>query len=86
MPRLRMTEQQRRERALLGAVGRGKACAGLNTDKAVAEAISVAPCTYSRLKAGAFQGMDLGKFGQLARTLGLTGREVCEAVGVPYHE
>ena len=84
MPALRMTEQQRREKALRVAVSRGKEERGYRHDMDVADAIGVNRSTYYRYRRESFQQMDLMHFAKLVKVLGLTGREVCSAFGVPY--
>lgn len=84
MPKLRQTDQQRREVALAGAIARGAAYNGLKHDKDVAGSVGVTPASYCRYKANSFRNADFDLFCRLARRLGLTGEEVCRIVGVPY--
>lgn len=86
MPRPRLTEQQRRERALAGAIARAAAEEGLELDKDIAKVIGMTDKTYSYYKKKKFQNANLEQFGRLARNLRLTGREVCAAIGIPYEE
>lgn len=86
MPKLRPTDQQRRERALAGALARGQAYNGLKFDKDVAAAIGVSAPAYCRYKANAFQNADFELFCRLARRIGLTGEEICKIVGIPLRE
>ena len=46
--------------------------------------IGVNKSTYYRYRRESFQQMDLMHFAQLVKVLGLTGRELCSAFGVPY--
>ncbi len=80
----RETEQQKRERALMASIARGKAQKGYARDVDVAMAIGVSEATFCRSKKKGFQNMDVYKFGLMARKLGLTGREVCAALGVTW--
>ena len=57
MPALRMTEQQRREKALRVAVSRGKEERGYRHDMDVADAIGVNKSTYYRYRRESFQQM-----------------------------
>ena len=85
MPKV-VTEQARREKSLLGAVARGRAVAGLVTDKDMAEAIGVNPATFSRYRRNYFACMSFETFCRMARRLNMSAREVCAAVGIPYKE
>ena len=82
----RETEQQKREKALMAAMARGKVLKSLPRDIDVANRLNIPHCTFERHKKDAFQRLDLYKFGLMARTLGFTGREVCDIVGVPYDQ
>lgn len=84
MPKLRQTDQQRRELALAGAVARGAVYSGLKRDKDVAAALDISAPAYCRYKANSFRNADFSLFCRLARRLELTGEEVCKIVGVPY--
>lgn len=84
MPKLRVSDLRAQELAFVGAVARGAACSGLNTDLAVAAALDISRPAYSRYKANHFQNAKFSLFCRMARRLGLTGEEVCKIVGVPY--
>lgn len=86
MSKLRLTDQQRRERALKIAIARAAAAEGLERDKDIAKVVGMTDRTYSYYKQKKFQNTNLEQFGRLARSLRLTGREVCAAVGIPYEE
>lgn len=86
MSKPRLTDQQRRERALKVAIARAAAEEGLELDKDIAKVIGMTDKTYSYYKKKKFQNANLEQFGRLVRNLGLTGREVCAAVGIPYEE
>lgn len=84
MPKLRETEQQKREKALLVAVARSSTELGLYSDKEIAEFLGISPQSYYQYKKKRFQTPGFQLFCKMARTLHMTGREVCAAVGVPY--
>ena len=82
----RVTPQQQRERALMGAISRCAAERELDTDAEVAGFLGMDTHSYSRYRRMKFQTRGFLLFCKIARQLGLTGREVCAAVGVPYEE
>lgn len=86
MPKLRASEQQLRESALMCAVARACAANELSCDKDVADALGITARRYMYRKGQNFQGMPISEFGRMARRLRLTGREVCAALGVPFVE
>lgn len=86
MPKLRPTGQQNRELILMCALARACAEGGLDSDREVADRIGITPRQFAYRKEQKFQGMSICDFGRMARRLHLTGREVCEALGVPYSE
>lgn len=82
----RVTPQQQRERALMGAIGRCVSEKGLHNDIDVAAYLGMLPQSYGRYRRMKFQTPGFLLFCKVARRLGFTGREVCAAVGVPYEE
>lgn len=86
MPKLRASDQQNRERALMCALARASIDCGLNCDRDVADRLNISPRMFSYRKEQCFQKVSLSEFGRMARVLHLTGKEVCEALGVPYEE
>lgn len=82
----RLTPQQRREKALAGAVSRAKTEMGFRTDTEIAVFLGMNPSTYSYYRRKNFQNMDIDMFGTIARKIGLTGREICAAMGVQYED
>lgn len=82
----RLTPQQRREKALLGAIGKHTAEMGLRRDCDIAARIGMSRQSWSKYRNKNFQMPGLLVFGLIARRLGFTGREVCEIVGVPYDD
>lgn len=82
----RTTAQQKREKALVGAIGRSAAEKGLHTDAEIAAYLGMLPQSYGRYRRENFQTKGFLTFCFIARRLGLTGREVCAAVGVPYDD
>ena len=86
MPKLRMTDQQRREKALELALARTSTALSLPHDKNVAAYVGMTDRNYSYHKQKRFQAIDLYRFAHMARQLHMTGREVCDILGVPYEE
>lgn len=84
MPKLRETEQQKREKALLVAVARSSTELGLSCDKEIAEFLGISAQSYYQYKKKNFQTPGLLLFAKMARRLKMTGQEVCAVVGVPY--
>lgn len=84
MPALRMTEQQRREKALLRAIARAKVDMDLPRDGDVALALCISPSTYSNHKSNPYVGFGFDRVARLVRALQFTGEELCEIFGVPY--
>lgn len=82
----RTTPQQQREKALVGAIGRSLAEKGLHSDVDVAAYLGMLPQSYGNYRRKNFQTPGFLTFCKIARKLGLTGREVCAAVGVPYED
>lgn len=81
MPKLRKSEQELRELALLGSVERAKAEMEVGTE-ALAARMGVSPSQIRRYKQSRYQNMTLEKFAKMVRVLGLTQDEVCKALGV----
>lgn len=84
MPKLRETEQQKREKALMVAIARSSAELGLSCDKEIAELLDISPQSYGQYKKKNFQTPGFELFCKMARRLKLTGPEVCAVIGVPY--
>lgn len=85
MPKLRRTDQERREKALELAIARAKVQMDLPHDADIAAALGMSHGTYScRKSRGLYRSFGLDKVSQLARGLRLTGPELCEIIGVPY--
>lgn len=78
------TARDKREKALLLAVKRAKLDRHYEYDYEMADFLGLCSQSYSQYKKRAFQNMNFDLFCEMARKLKLTGREVCEAVGVPY--
>ena len=81
MPKLRKSEQELRELALLGSVERAKAEMEVGTE-ALAARMGVSPSQIRRYKQSRYQNMTLEKFAKMVRGLSLTQDEVCKALGV----
>lgn len=84
MPRLRSTEQQRREKALRRAIARARVDLDLPLDNDLCAYLNIPSSTFSRIKREPYRGFGFERAGHLARSLHFTGREVCEIIGVPY--
>lgn len=50
----------------------------------MAQALGMGQSTLSKRKQDLYRGFGFDRVSQLARQLHLTGKEVCEIVGVPY--
>lgn len=86
MPRPRMTEQQRREKALELALARTRTELDLPMDKSLAAYVGMTDKNFSYYKSRRFQNLDLQRFANMARRLRMTGKEVCDILGVPYQQ
>ena len=86
MPRPRMTEQQVRVKALIRAIARAQVDLDLPKDQDMAKALGITQSAYSKRKHEPYRGYGFDRASELARRLHLTGREVCEIIGVPYEE
>ncbi len=84
MPRSRLTDQQRREKALEVAIAKAKVVLDLPYDQDVALEMGLSKTTFAARKKSPYRGYGFDRASQLARALHFTGREVCEIMGVPY--
>lgn len=84
MPKLRKTPQQLREAELKTAIVHGMNLNGIRNQTELAGMMGWSPNKSSRLYREAYQGMKFGEFCELVRRLHLTGKEICNAIGVPY--
>lgn len=84
MSRPRLTDRQKQERALFAAVGRASGEMGLKMDCEIAALFGMGASTYSARKTNMFKRWGFEDASRLARTLHLTGEEVCRILGVPY--
>ncbi len=82
----RVTPQQARENALVGAVGRSAAVLGLNTATQIAEYTGMSLTVFCKYRKKNYQSMNFDKICRMARMLKFTGREWCAAAGIPYEE
>lgn len=85
MPKLRDTPQQRKDKAFRSALDRGLSEKDM-TDIALAQRLGVTNVTVSRWRKGQYPKMTLERFAEVAARVGMTGREVCRIIGVPYQE
>lgn len=87
MPRTReQAAQAAREKALMRAINRCSFELALDSKLKLSEFLHIPYSTLRLNLSGSFQTMKLRDFGEMARRLGFTGREVCEMLGVPYEE
>lgn len=86
MPKLRMTEAERCEKAYRRAMARAQADMGLFKDCDVADKLKISKSVYCRAKQDGYRSYGFAKAGTLARGMGMTGREVCAILGVPYDD
>ena len=86
MPKLRMSEQEKQDKALRLAIARGMAGLGITTQATVADMIEVTPTTYSNYKKTNYHAMNIQTLRKLAKKLPFTGREICAIIGVRYEE
>lgn len=84
MPKLKMTEEQKRENIMRQAIARGKASQGIEYDMQIAESLGISPCCYSSHQAKCFKRMHVDLFFRLLRRLKVTDRELCAMAGIPY--
>lgn len=84
MPKLRLTEQQRREKALQRAIARARVDLDLPQDSDLCDYLNIPRSTYTRYKREPYHGFGFDQAAHLARALGFTGRELCEICGIPY--
>lgn len=84
MPKLRMTDQQKREKALAKATVRAQVDEELPRDQDVAERLGITPGAYAKRKLNPYRAYGFEEAGNMARKLKFTGRELCEICGVPY--
>ncbi len=87
MPRTReQAAQAAREKALMRAINRCQFERGLCSVLKLSAFLHV-PYSTLRVALGEnCQSMKLRDFGEMARRLGFTGREVCAMLGVPYDD
>lgn len=87
MPKTReQMAQAAREKTVMRAINRCSFELGLGSTLKISEFLHVPFSTLRRQMIGNCQSMKLRDFGEMARKLGMTGREVCAALGVPYED
>lgn len=80
----RVSEQERREKALMGTIAKHAAEMGLYEGKDIAAFLGMSPQSYGQYRKKKFQTPGFILFCFIARKFQMSGREVCAAVGVPY--
>lgn len=84
MPRTReQVARAAREKALMRAINRCQFELGLRSILKLSEFLHIPYSTLRLNLSESFQTMKLRDFGEMARRLGMTGKEVCDALGVP---
>lgn len=86
MPKLRMAAEEIRERAYHRAMARAQVDMGIYRDCEVADMLKMSKSTFCRAKQDGYRSYGFAKAGTLARGMGMTGREVCAILGVPYED
>lgn len=86
MPKLRRSAEENRRRAWNLAVARCQIDEELLLDQDIAERLKMKPNTYSKRKRNLYRSFGFEEAGKFARALKMTGREVCEILGVPYDD
>ena len=87
MPRTReQAAQAAREKALMRAINRCQFELALDSKLKVSEFLRIPYSTFRFHMTDRCQTMKLRDFGEMARRLGFTGREVCDMLGVPYED
>jgi len=86
MPKLRMTERQRREKSLELAMARARVELGIpNRACCLAEHLGMSPSQYSkRCQRGLYRSFGFEEAAELAQRLHFTGQELCAICGIPY--
>lgn len=85
MPKARMTEREKQEKALYRAVARSRVDLDLLHDQDVAEKLGMAPSTYAKRKRDLYSGFGFGEASRLVKGLQVTDVELCEIFGVRYN-
>ncbi len=85
MPALKMTTHERQAVAFREAFARGKASKQLD-DYQISDALQSSRTVISTYRREGPWNMSFQRFSSLAKKVGMTGREVCRIVGVPYNE
>lgn len=75
--------QKKREKALLGALGRAQGSGGMR-DYQTATLIDIHPSTFSAYKNNGFRSIGFWDFARMARKLEFTPKELCAMVGIPF--
>lgn len=86
MPKLRKTDQQKRETAFWAAIAERATRKGLKTDAEIASTIGMTPSSYTRRKADPYARMSLGEVVRMNRALGITPAQCLEYMGYTLEE
>lgn len=81
MPKLRMTEEQQREKALRRAMARAQVDLDLPMDQDVADYLGLTRSTYGRRKQEPFSAFGFAQAVKFSRRMGFTAPEVLEIFG-----
>lgn len=86
MPKLRKTDQQKRESAFWAAIAERAARKGLKTDAEIAATIGMSRSSYTRRKSDPYDRMSLGEAVRMNRALGITPAQCLEYMGYTREE
>lgn len=85
MPKARMTDEEREERAFYRAYARAKVDLGLDYEQDVAKKLGIKRSTLSKRKPDLYGGFGFRRAKTLVKALQITDRELCEMFGVRYN-
>ena len=84
MPKLRLTDQQQREKALKRVIARVRVDNDLDEEEAAAACLGVPHTSWYRQIKDPYHFWGFDKAAAKLRRLEVTDRELCEIFGVPY--
>lgn len=85
MPKLRMTELEKRQKALYKAIARSRVDLDLPYDQDVADKLGLSHSTYAKRKRDLYSGFGFAEASRLVKGLQVTDKELCEIFGVRYN-